>query len=73
MTEADVAFETEHVPMLKHIANEARLLAHEELAFVARHDAGGVLTSMLQHRERIVDLLIHRRMTDDSDDSAHVR
>ncbi len=32
-----------------------------------------ILAAMLQHRECIVDLLIHRRVTDDSDDSAHLR
>ena len=37
-----------------------RLLAHEQLAFVAGHDAGGILAAVLQHRQRVVEPLIDR-------------
>jgi hypothetical protein len=35
------------------------------------HDARGVLAAMLQHRQRVIDLLVDRRVPDDADDSAH--
>ena len=69
--EADVTAELEHVPLLEHVADEAVALADAQASRVVRHDARGVLASVLQHRERIVDRLIHGLMTDDSDESTH--
>jgi hypothetical protein len=59
--------------MLKHIPHEPCLLAHEQLAFMTRHDARSVLSAMLQDGECVVDLLIDGRVTNDSNDSAHER
>ncbi len=69
--EPDVAAELEHVPLLEHVAHEAVALAHAEAARVVRHDARRVLAAMLQHRERVVERLIHRVLPDDADESAH--
>ncbi len=71
MADADVARELHHVLLLEHIAHQACVLAHEELAPLARHDARGILAAVLQHRERIVEALIDRARADDSYDSAH--
>ena len=71
MADADVALQRQHVAMLEHIPHQAGLLAQEQLAFVEGHDAGGILAAMLQHRQRVIDLLIGRRVADDSDDSTH--
>ena len=38
-----------------------------------RHDARGILAAMLQHRQRIVERLVHGLMTDDSDEATHKR
>ena len=35
------------------------------------HDAGGVLTAVLQYRERVVDRLVHPGLADDAYQSAH--
>src|SRR5690606_39894702 len=70
VADTDVALEREHVALLEDIANEPGLLAQEELAVVIGHDAGGVLTAMLEDGQRIIDLLVSGRMTDDSDDTA---
>ena len=63
----------QHVALLEDVAHQAVLLAHEQLAFVAGHDAGGVLATMLQHRQRVIDLLVGGRVPDDADDAAHVQ
>ncbi len=71
VADADVALEAQHVALLEDVAHQAVLLAHEQLAFVAGHDAGGVLAAVLQYRQRVIDLLVGRRVPDDADDSAH--
>ncbi len=71
VAEPDVAAELEHVPLQEHVADEAVALAHAEPARVVGHDARGVLAAMLQHRERVVDRLIHGLLPDDADESAH--
>jgi len=38
----------------------------------AGHDAGGILATVLEHQQRIVQQLIHGPSGDDPDDSAHV-
>ena len=35
-------------------------LCMHSCAVVAGHDAGGILAAMLQHRQRVIDLLIDR-------------
>ncbi len=71
MADADVALELEHVLLLKHIAHQAGILAHEQFARLGGHDAGRILTAMLQHRQRVIDPLVDRAHPDHSDDSAH--
>src|SRR5690606_37455665 len=71
MADAHVALEGEHVALLEHIAHQTGVLAQKELTFMTGHDARGILSAVLQHDQGIVDLLVDRRMPDDSDDSAH--
>ena len=71
MADADVALQPQHVALLEDIAHQAVLLAHEQLAVVAGHDARGILAAVLQDRQRVIDLLIDWRVPDDADDSAH--
>src|SRR4029077_2739315 len=71
MSDSDIAAKLEHVLLLEHIAHQPRILAHEQLAVRRGHDARGVLTAMLQHRQRVIDALIDRADPDHSDDSAH--
>ena len=58
---------------LEDIPDQPVLLAQEELAVMARHDARGILSAVLEHRQRIVEPLIDWRMTDDTDETAHDR
>ena len=71
VADADIALELDHVLLLKHIAHQPGVLAHEQLAGLAGHDAGGILAAVLQNRQRVIDPLIDRTHTDHSDDSAH--
>ena len=71
VADADVALQLDHVLLLKDVAHQAGVLAHEQLARLGGHDAGGILTAVLQHRERVIDSLIDGTHTHHSDDSAH--
>src|ERR1700692_71207 len=71
MSDADVAFELEHVLLLKYIADQPGVLAHEKFTGLRRHDSRRVLTAVLQDGQRVIDPLIDRTYTDHSDDSAH--
>jgi hypothetical protein len=73
MPNANVAPQLEHVLLLKHIAHQSRILAHEELAVQGGHDARGILAAVLQNSQRIVDALVDRAHTHHSNDSAHAR
>ena len=71
VAEADVARELQHVALQEDVADEAVALANAQPAAVVRHDAGGVLAAVLEHRQRVVERLIDGLMTDDSDQSTH--
>lgn len=71
VTDADVALQLQHVPLLEHVAHETHVLAQVQRAFVLGHDACRILSTMLQDGERVVDLLVDRRETHDTDDATH--
>jgi hypothetical protein len=60
-----------HVLAAEHVAHQAVGLALLEHAVVAGHDARGVLAAVLQHRQRIVELLVYVTTSDDARDAAH--
>ena len=61
VADADVALQLQHVPLLEHVAHQAVVLAQEQRALVLGHDARRVLAAVLQHGQRVVDLLVDRR------------
>ena len=72
MTDADVASQPDHVPGMKHVAYQAVVLAQIQTAFVvAGHDPGGVLATVLQYRQGIIDGLVDRFTGNDPDNAAH--
>ncbi len=71
VADADVAPQLEHVILGKYVADEALGLARAQLAFHRGRDARRVLAAVLQHRQRVIEALIDRGGSDDSDDAAH--
>ena len=71
MAEPDIAAQAPHMPLLEHVAHETVALAHEELALMLGDDAGRILATMLEHRQRIVNPVIYGRASCDAYDSAH--
>ncbi len=71
VTDAGVAFELQHVLLLKDVADQPTTLAYVELALPGGRDAGGVLPAVLQNGQRVVDPLIDRARPDDAHYSAH--
>jgi len=59
--------------LLEGVTDQARALADGERAPGGRGDAGGILPTVLQHRECIVQTLIDGTGPDDPNYSAHAR
>ena len=72
MPDPDIARQPHHVVLLEDIADQAVILPQAQLAVFLGHDARGILPPMLKDRQRIVDRLIDRPLTDNSNDSAHI-
>jgi hypothetical protein len=68
---AHVAPKILHGVLIEDVAHQPLPLAHEELAIGHRGDACGVLPTVLQHRQRIVDAMVDATGPDDSCDTAH--
>jgi hypothetical protein len=70
--DADCTLQLEHVVLLKHVTHQAGALARTEPSFKGGHDAGRILATVLQYRERVVETLIDRTGADYADDAAHL-
>ena len=73
MADAGVAHELAHVAGAEDVAHVARRLVHVKHRALAGHDAGRVLTTVLQQQQAVIQDLINRRMRNSADDSAHKR
>src|SRR5690348_13895117 len=72
MADTHVAAQPQHVFVLgENIADQAVVLVQVQAVAFVGHDAGGILTAMLQHRKSVVDFLVDRGFGDDADDTAH--
>jgi hypothetical protein len=71
MTDAEIADQLLHVARVEDIAHQAIIFAQIEFALVAGDDAGGVLAAMLQHGQRIVDILVDVALGDDTHYPTH--
>ncbi len=71
VTDAGAARQRQHVTRAEDVADQPRGLARAQHATVVDRDSRGVLATVLQHGERVIDRLIDRRVTHDSNDSAH--
>ena len=71
MRDAHVATQGIHVVLAEYVAHQAATLAGEEFAAFGGHDARGILATMLQHGQRVIELLVDHASTDDTDDTAH--
>ncbi len=59
------------MPGTEDIADLAVILAQVEPVSIAYDYSGGILATMLQHQQRIVDYLGNRSLTDCSNYSTH--
>src|SRR5262249_42162275 len=71
VSDTERALELEHVVLLEHIAHQTAALAAVELILAGSGDTRRILPAVLQHCHRIVEALIDRSRTDNSDNSAH--
>jgi hypothetical protein len=71
MTDADIARQPQHVTLVKNVSHQAIALPNVQPVFTPGNDARGILTPVLEDRERIVDGLVDRAFANDSYDAAH--
>jgi hypothetical protein len=71
MADAGLTAQLHHVALLENVADQTVALAGTKQALIVCRDTGGILAAMLQYSQRIVECLVNRLVTDDSDDSAH--
>ena len=70
MANAHVAHQTAHVPVAKHIAHHAVVLAQEQPVAVAGDNTRRILSPVLKDSETFVKLMTHRRVSNNTYDSA---
>ena len=73
MADTHIAGQTLHVTGPKHIADQTVILTQKQLILKAGNNTGSVLTTMLQHRQGIIDGLINMGFSNDPHNSAHAR
>jgi hypothetical protein len=71
MPDAEVSGEVAHVARAEDVADVAGALVQVERRPVARDDARGILSAVLQQQQGVVEHLVDRRVRDDADDSTH--
>ena len=71
LPQTDIARQGAHVAGTENVAHHALGLVHEKLAPELRDDARRVLPAMLQQQEAVVNELIDRSVTDNTNYSAH--
>ena len=72
MADAHVALQSLHVPGLEHVLDQTICLALLEVPIIDGHDAGRILTTVLQYGQRIIQGLINRGGSHYTDDTTHV-
>ena len=60
LAQPHVAAQRTHVARAEHIAHHAAGLVHEVLVALHGHDAGGILPTMLQQQQGVIDQLVDR-------------
>jgi hypothetical protein len=68
----DIAGKPYHVTMTKHIAHESVATPLVKTVVVPGNNSGCVLAAMLHYGQRVIERLVDRTFTDNSNDAAHV-
>ena len=64
--------QAQHVPLLEYVAHQAVVLALMKLVAIAGGDPRGILATVLQHRQGVVQRLIYAGPTNEADNAAHI-
>jgi hypothetical protein len=71
VSKPEVPAQRQHVALFEDIAHEPVRLARVQRAAIESHDAGCILTAMLQDREGVIQRLVDRAVARDADEAAH--
>ena len=71
LAQPHIARQRPHIAGAKHITHHPFGLVHEKLAALLGNDTCGILATMLQQQQRVINQLIDWRSTDNTNDSTH--
>ncbi|GAA0569463.1 hypothetical protein GCM10008997_17790 [Halomonas salifodinae] len=71
MTDAQVALEARHMAGMEDVPHQAVALAQQEAALMPGHHTGGILPSVLEDRQGIIERLIDCLIGHKAHDTAH--
>ena len=71
MADAHVANKVAHVPRAEHITHQPLVLVHVKPVAIGRHDACGILATVLQDGQSVIEQLIDRAFRYDANNPAH--
>lgn len=71
MADTNRAFHPLHVVLTENIAHQPLAFSLAEFSTTAGHDAGRILSAMLQHRQRVVDIRGNITLPNQTNQSTH--
>ena len=71
MTNSHIASQALHVMLLEHVTHQTVGFAHLRLLPVRGDHSSRILAPVLQHRQRVIEFLVDRPATDQTNYSAH--
>ncbi len=67
-----IAQQAQHMSGAKYVLHQTVALAQVQTPTpVTGHDTGGILSTVLQNRQAVIECLIHMGLTKDTNDAAH--
>ena len=71
MTDPNIPQQPSHVLRVKNVGDQAFSLLQIKLPLIAGGNTGGILSTMLEHGEGVIDYLANRTVSEDANDTAH--
>ena len=72
MADAGVPRQGAHVAGAEDVAHQPAPLVHRKVLTIAGGDAGGILATMLQQQQTVIQQLVDRRCADSPQDPTHM-
>src|SRR5690606_13249631 len=71
MTNSHISRQSHHISPVENIPDETHVFFQVKLISVKSHNTRGILASMLENGKTVIEVLRHRLIADNANDSAH--